>query len=293
MTKTILTSLIAAVLAAVVTVKVVVPESSNGVITERQESTYERVMRTGKLRCGYNFYEPGFVKDEETGEFYGLYYDLLEAVGKVADIEIEWSALVGWGNMVTDIEAEKVDAFCISVWPNALRGKRLLFSDSFLYVNVEAYARAEDERFKTGDLSRVNSEDVTIAVLDADISDEIAKNEFPKAKKSTVTTLGSDADLFNELKFGKADVTFTTHSIFIGYDKKNPNILRRLSPENPLRTFGTTIALSMGEHDLKAMLDSAIEQLVNSGDVKRILQKYENNYPDTFFQVAKPYEELN
>ena len=298
--KPIYLSILTLVLAGVVsyvTTKAVQPTASTSTTTEAKvkksdESVYDRVMRTGKIRCGYNYYEPGFMKNEKTGEFYGLYYDLLEEMGRISDLEIEWEAIVGWGDIRQALTSNKIDAFCISVWPNALRAKAMLLSDPFLYVNVEAYARTDDKRFDSENMKRINNEDVTISVLDQDIADEIASFDFPKAKKVSVSQLGTDSDLFEQLKYKKADVTFSLHSAFLGFDRENPNILKRIAPSKPLRTYGNTIAIPSGEHDLKFLLDTAIEQMQNSGTVHHILEKYSTEYPDTFHHVAKPYKEL-
>lgn len=63
-----------AVLAAFVTVKMMVPDQTGMVIAEaNKESTYEREMRTGELRCGYFSWKPAFIKDPNTGEMSGIF----------------------------------------------------------------------------------------------------------------------------------------------------------------------------------------------------------------------------
>lgn len=44
---------------------------------DAHETAYDRIMRTGVIRCGYIPYAPGLTKDLKTGEFGGIFYDLI------------------------------------------------------------------------------------------------------------------------------------------------------------------------------------------------------------------------
>ena len=57
----------------------------------KKETTYERVMRTRTIRCGYFVWPPFLTKDLNTGALSGLNYDVAEEMGKLLDLKIEWS----------------------------------------------------------------------------------------------------------------------------------------------------------------------------------------------------------
>ena len=54
--------------------------SNNGTRVTVKESTYERVIRTGEIRCAYAVYEPPLIKDPNTGKLSGIFYDVMEEV---------------------------------------------------------------------------------------------------------------------------------------------------------------------------------------------------------------------
>lgn len=54
-------------------------------------------MATRTLRCGYGLWEPAVMRDPNTGEVSGLFVDIMEALGELTDIEIEWMEEVPWG----------------------------------------------------------------------------------------------------------------------------------------------------------------------------------------------------
>src|ERR1700735_3304508 len=72
------------------------PQSASSVKTA---TAYERVMRTGTIRCGYVRWYPYFTKELKTGELSGLNYDAMAAIGEELDLKIEWAEEVGWGNL--------------------------------------------------------------------------------------------------------------------------------------------------------------------------------------------------
>ena len=51
-----------------------------------KESVFDRVVRTGTLRCGYNFWEPGLVYDEKKQHLWGFYYDVMQEFEKESGI---------------------------------------------------------------------------------------------------------------------------------------------------------------------------------------------------------------
>tara|TARA_Y100001001_G_C8011727_1_gene309967 strand:- start:1467 stop:2291 length:825 start_codon:yes stop_codon:yes gene_type:complete len=252
------------------------------------ETAYDRVLKTETLRCGYNYYEPGFIKDVETGQYRGIFYEFMEAFSQISGVKVEWTALVNWGDMRAAIEADKIDAFCISVWPNAQRAKFLAHSSPFFYVPVHAFARKGDERFQNG-LSAVSErEDLKIAVLDNDVSDFLATQFFPKAKKVSAGFMSSDSKLFQDVATKKADMTFTLAAAYLSYEKSNPNVLTQVSNE-PLRVFGNTIAVSNEELKLLNFINVTIEEMHNSGMVAAIMKPYINEYEGSFLPVRLPY----
>lgn len=54
-----------------------------------EETAYERVMRTGTLRCGYAEWDSAVMRDPNTGAFHGSVVEVVNALAKSSDIKIE------------------------------------------------------------------------------------------------------------------------------------------------------------------------------------------------------------
>ena len=94
----------------------------------KKESAYERVMRTGVLKCGYALWPPHMLtKEANTGEIKGLMPDLMQILSKKLDLKLEWTEETGWGSFIESLKSNRVDVFCAGVWRNAERGRYISY----------------------------------------------------------------------------------------------------------------------------------------------------------------------
>ena len=276
---------ISAVVAFAVSKYVVGPTEA----VSHKETAYERVIRTGTLKCGYEFWDGGFMQDPKTNELHGPWKDFLEEFGRIAKIKIEWSDHVGWGQFPADLKSGKMDAMCAGVWQDAVRAKEIALSVPMVYTGLEAFTPNDEHRFD-GNLKSVNSPDVNIMVIEGDTSDFIAQQDFPLAKRVPLGTLNAtDSDLFMSIGAKKADVTFDLTGLWRQYDKINPGKVRRIDPGHYLKVIGVGVAFNNEDLRLQQLVNVGIAEMMNSGAIDRILKKYETDYPDMFMKSAPAY----
>lgn len=265
-----------------------IPFSAYAEEASQKNSVYERIIKTQTLRCGYNTYEPVIMRDPNTGEMSGIFPEYMAAISRATGLKIEWTAEIGWGEVPIALQTGKIDAMCAGKWADAKDGLQIAFTVPAFYNAIEVFARADDTRFDS-DLSLINKPEISIAAMDGSITMDIAKDDFPNAKIFGLPILDSESDLLLNVTSGKADITFSTNGPAIGFMKNNPKKIKRVAPEKPLRVFGVTIAVNIHEQELLTLLNTATNQLLNSGSIDKILDKYESKYPGSFSRVAKPY----
>lgn len=66
----------------------IVAKSGASTYEAREESIYDRLNKTGKLRCGYINYAPGLYRDPNTGAFQGIFYEVMSKCAKDLGIEV-------------------------------------------------------------------------------------------------------------------------------------------------------------------------------------------------------------
>lgn len=253
-----------------------------------KETAYERVMRTGILRCGYVTHPPHVFKDPSSGMLRGAVVDILHEAGTLLKIKVEWPEEVGWGNTVEALNSGRVDAICTDYWMNPVEGRYVGYTMPLFYETVMAYVRADDRRFD-GNLDAFDDPGVTVAATDGSLSGIIAQQDYPKAKVNWLTNMTDTAQVLKEVDAGKADAAFVSAMDGVQFERNNPGRLKNLTPDRPLRAFPATIALPQNDIALKVMLDSAFVQLLYSRFVDKTLARY-GMPADAVFRVARPYE---
>lgn len=254
---------------------------------EEKESAYDRVLRTGVLRCGYMILPPHIVKDPNTGKMSGIIFDAMEEAGERLDLKIDWSEEITFATMVTALQSGRVDALCFGFWRNPATGKYVSHSVPLYYMPVGAFVREDDHRFDE-DLTRINDPSVRVASVDGMIAETIAHRDFPNAKIVTSSAF-LPGQILMDVATGKADVTFLSVRDWLLFNKSNPGMLRNIAEKEPVRVFGTVIAIPQDDERFKDMLNSALYELLDGSFMTRIVRKYDDA-PGSIFVVAKPYE---
>ncbi|NTU76598.1 MAG: transporter substrate-binding domain-containing protein, partial [Alphaproteobacteria bacterium] len=167
------------------------------------------------------------------------------------------------------------------------RAREADFTTPVLYSPIYMYVRQDDTRFDQ-DFERANQPDVTFAIMDGEFSSVAANENFPKAKQTSVLQLLNSADLYMAVAGKKADAVVQDPFTFEAYNKNNPGVLRAAG-NKPLRVLSAGIPLPANEPAFKAMLDTTLDYLLDSGFVEKLCKKYEGN--TRYFRPAKHYQE--
>ena len=253
-----------------------------------KESAFERIVRTGTIRCGYSIYPPQLSMDLNTHQLSGLAYDLMERMGKDLHLKIEWVEETTPATWIEGLHQRRFDVMCNPLWATTVRAPLILASQPVYYTAINAYARADDHRFDEG-VTKANDPAYKIAVIDGSTAAAITRDSFPKAKTTSLPDISDFSQLLLEVSTGKADLTFSEAAQIVEFQKKNPkNNLQNLTPNRPVRLVRNAIMVDGDEHRLIAMLNLAIGNLHNDGFVDQLLDKYQNA-PGVWWRVPQAW----
>lgn len=253
-----------------------------------EKSVFDRVMHTGKIRCGYFPYAPALIVDPNTGAKSGIFYDIMEEIGERLNLQIEWSTEVGYGVIQEGFKTNKFDIFCNTIWPTPERSKTAIFSNALYYSSVITVVKEDDLRFDN-DLSLLNNPDVKISVKEGDITESIARGLFPKAEFVAIPQLANTSQQLDDVFHSKSDATFNETSLVYRYLKESGNKLKIIGLDKPLKYFPNTIMMPEKEFQLKHMIDTTLQNLISEGFVDRTIEKYDQ-FGKSFLKVSDPYE---
>jgi polar amino acid transport system substrate-binding protein len=265
--------------------------SSAPIQSVKKESTYDRVTRTGKIRCGYIICPPFCIKEPNTGKLSGAGIEAMELVGKKLALKVDMCEEVGWTTALEGLQSSRYDIVATPLWANPDRAKLAEFSKPLCYDAVYAYVRRDDQRFRS-DIKKLNSPLVTISTMDGEAGQLIAEADFPQSKRLSLPQTTDPSQLLLNVATRKADVCFCDPLFAYLFNKTNGNALEVLDASHPVRLYACCWTFKRGEMEFKAMLDTVLDEVINSGAWDRIIGKYEP-VPNLVYRAALPYQAPN
>jgi polar amino acid transport system substrate-binding protein len=262
--------------------------SSGSVQRHGQQSLRDRVIESGKIRCGYLAYLPGCIKDPNSGKLSGVGVEAMELVGKKLGLQVEWTEEVGWGTMMEGLRTGRYDIVVTPVWTNANRAKLISFSKPLYYSPVFIFAGKGDRRFKNH-WEQINDPKVIISTIDGTTGELIARADFPKAKRFSMPETSDISQNLLNVATGKADVTFAEATNADRFMRNNPEKIENINPTKPIRLFAACWMFRRDEFEFKSMLDTVLDEVIDSGAMDKIISRYEKA-PHEVYRVALPYQ---
>ena len=236
----------------------------------------QKILANKEIRVGYIVYPPGLIKDPNTGELSGIFYDALNEAGKKLGVKVNWVLETSWGTMLADLNSGRFDMIGSPVWQSSPRSTVADFTIPLMYSVIGAYAKPNDHRFDS-DYSAINSPNIKISIVDGELGQTIAKEQFPNAKTISLPQNSAVSQNFLNITTGKADVSFEELPVANDYLKNNIGSIRNVQPNNPLRINGNVMVIPHNQMAFKEMLDTAIGEELNSGFIDSLIQKYETS----------------
>jgi ABC-type amino acid transport substrate-binding protein len=255
---------------------------------EARESAYERIMSSGVIRCGYIQYPKFIERDLKTGTMSGIYYEIMEEIGKRLSLKIDWTVEVGFADAFDGLKTGRYDVMCFAFNQTPGRARVTEFTAPIIFGPSFAYVRVDDARFDN-DYGKINSPDVKVAFIEGELTQTIRAEDFPKTQAVSLTSLADISQVLMQVASGKADVAITEPTSAEAYMLNNPGKLKRV-PGPPIRMQRVGVDVGVGEEELKSLLDTTIYSLLATGFVQRTVNKYVSG-PDQLYFPAIPWGE--
>lgn len=268
-------SMLAAVIAASITSYALINMSKSGTAPSAKphETAYERVIRTGTIRCGYLVYDPEVIKDPNTGALSGWAIDIMSEAARKLSLQVDYVEEAPIASAFEGLKSGRYDALCTGMGETPERAREVIFTTPINYGLSFIYARPEDHRFDT-DFDAINDPTVKIAVIDGEGAQIVADQRFPKAARDRLPNLTPIQMVLDEVAAGKADIAIMQATPANLYMQANPGKVR-LTSKTPVLAYPQAAGVFLNsETQLKSMVDAAIRALQLNGYVEQTLRKY-------------------
>ncbi len=257
--------------------------SSPQAASASSEPAYERVMRTGTLRCGYLLWPPLLTKDPNSGQFKGPWYDIVTEMGKRLGLKIEWTEEVGTATMFEGFRTGRYDALCAPLTSTPERARSADFTIPFAYIPYTLYVRKDDKRFD-GNFAAADDPSVRVVTIDGEYSSKIAAEDLPGARAVSLQNMTQGSELLLYVENGKADVAPDDMVSATDFMAAHGNTIRPVAGP-PLRTLPLVLPLPKGEYELKQMLDVTLTEMLDTGFTQKTFEN-STSHPGTYLFPA-------
>jgi polar amino acid transport system substrate-binding protein len=177
---------------------------AGGARAQSDSSTLAKVKKDGVLKVCYAQGSPESYKDPKTGEWMGVFVDLMNELGAWMKVKVQ-PVEVQWNTAVLALRRGDCDVFGSSFVYNAPRALEVDFIRPFRAKGLNAVIR-KDSKKNINNPADLNRPDVKIAVGLGSREYETGKRLFPKAQFLAMQ-INSDVETLAPTKRGDADAT--------------------------------------------------------------------------------------
>lgn len=223
----------------------------------QDKSKLDEVLARGKVIVGVSSESPPFGFVNEKGELAGFDVDVAKLIakglfGSDAPKHIEFvkqSSAARWEN----VNSGKVDfgIHVATILPDRIA--RVAFTRGYIDSSIVVIVKA-DSKFKT--FADLNSDKVATSILSTPIQADRAKQFFPKAKTTTLDSIGAQ---FTAVKGGRVDAAQLDEPIALWYVAQNKDV--RILEERMAAVTNNAIYMKQGDFKWWLALDTYVSEM--------------------------------
>ena len=183
----------------------------------KNESTWDLIKRTGKVRMGVFEYPPYFVRNKASGEWEGAMVEMGKDIAKELDVKYEPVEVGGFAESVLSLQAGKVDMnFGLQATPK--RATAIDFAGPIYWIE---WVTVNNPKFHGKVWADYNKPEVKVAVMTGTSDSLLLSKMAPKATKIEMQDI---AQVALAVSSGRADAFSTTVLASMVMKTKNPGL---------------------------------------------------------------------
>ena len=223
----------------------------------QEKSKLDEVLARGKVIVGISSESPPFGFVDEKGELTGFDIDIARLIAKglfgsgdPKHVEfVKQSSAARWEN----VNSGKVDfgIHVATILPD--RVARVAFTRGYIDSSIVVIVKA-DSKFKT--FADLDSNKITTAILSTPIQAARAKQFFPKARTTTLDSIGAQ---FTAVKGGRVDAAQLDQPVALWYAAQNKDV--RILDERMAAVTNNAIYLKQGDFKWWLALDTYVNEM--------------------------------
>lgn len=224
-------------------------------------------------------YAPFEYFDEKSGKFIGFDIDLVNAVGEVANLDIEVKSM-NFDGLIPALESATIDGAISAMTITEDRAKSVLFSDPYYLSNQSILVKMDNEAIKNWDDLKGKKLGVQLGTTGA-----MKAREVQGAKVSDYATVN---EAFLALQNGVVDAVVNDYPVSYFFVQKDDNS-KKFKIVAEIQTdeyYG--IAFPKSKPEVQQKFNSALKTLKENGKYAELYKKWFGQEPPAFLPGQPP-----
>jgi len=222
-------------------------------------------------------YAPFESQDKDTGKYVGFDMDLIQAIGKVNNWNIEVRSM-NFDGIIPALQSSSIDAAISAMSITDARKQQVNFSLPYYQSGQSIMILKKNSAIKGWADLKGKKIGVQIATTGADLAAKI-----PKAKITTYDTIN---EAFMALQNGNIDAIVNDYPVNAYYISQGQNNAILVGGLQSSEFYG--IAIPKSKPDILAKVNSALQTLKSNGQFATIYKKWFGNNPPDFLPGEPP-----
>lgn len=234
----------------------------------------EEIAESKVFKVGVIPYDVDIIKKPGSDTYEGVFIEAIEAVCEAMQVKCEYQEYT-WQSFVGAIQARQIDLSIATTYATIPRAMAVNFSRPIYFLGYKAVARKDDARFSS--VEDLNNKQVRVAVCQGCGQMDWVQKVAPEANLRVVPT---EEGAMLEVVTGQADIAVGASAAADHALSTQPSLAPALG-DRIYSKNQVAWAMNKSDTDLKFFVDVAIGQLIASGKLKELADKYNAPWKDT------------
>ena len=234
-----------------------------------QKSTLEKIMKSGKLRVGFEAGYMPFEMADKKGRFIGFDIDMAKEMAKAMGVEFV-PVNTAWDGIIPALLTDKFDIIMSGMTVTQERNLKVNFADPYIIVG-QTIVLNKKHKGKINSYKDLNDPKYVVVSKLGTTGEQAVQRKIPKA---TYKSFESETEAGLEVLSGKADALVYDLPFCVVFMAQQGADAGAVFLDEPFTFEPLAWAVQRGDPDFLNWLNNFLRQVKNDGRYERIYKKW-------------------
>jgi ABC-type amino acid transport substrate-binding protein len=239
-------------------------------LSRQDETTLDKIRRTGELHVGYLIFNPCVIQGQETQQLSGFFVDMVNCIAENLKVKPVYHETT-LKDFSAGLNSGQFDLSICATYRTIGRASAVAFTEPIFFLGNGGAIRKEDIQ-KITKITNLNDPALKIAVLQGQAMHEYARVHYPKAQLIVLSGGDLTAPLL-EVSSGRADIGFCNYLDVERYCEQHPELVN-IFKDDPIEVVPLAWAVRQNDLQWLNFINTSIDYMESTRRIKQWEEKY-------------------